>query len=35
MLDLISMLLACWRVHPVRTLEQPMHYTAPLGYWSW
>lgn len=29
--DLISCLLR----QPIRTLEQPLVYTAPLGTWSW
>ena len=28
-------LIACLLHQPIRTLEQPMHYTAPLGYWNW
>lgn len=31
----LSALLACLLHQPIRTLEQPMHYVAPLGIWSW
>ncbi len=35
MLDALALLLACLRHHPVRTLEQPIEYHAPIGVWSW
>ncbi len=33
-LDLLGLLLGCWRTPAPRTLEQPI-YTMPLGYWVW
>ncbi len=32
---MIATLLACLLHQPVRTLEQPLVYTTPLGVWSW
>ena len=32
MLELIALLLGCGHI---RTLEQPMVFTAPIGVWSW
>ena len=32
---MIADLIACLLRQPIRTLEQPVHYTAPLGVWTW
>lgn len=34
-MDLITALFACLLHQPIRTLEQPMPYVAPLGRWDW
>lgn len=34
-MTIIAALLSCLLHQPIRTLEQPMHYTAPLSHWSW
>lgn len=31
----LTAVLACLLHQPVRTLEQPLVYTTPLGYWAW
>lgn len=35
MSGLIACLLGPLLHQPIRTLEQPLVYTAPLGVWSW
>lgn len=31
----LAELFACLLHRPIRTLEQPLVFTAPLGMWSW
>lgn len=31
----IAAVLACLLHQPIRTLERPIHFVAPLGAWSW
>lgn len=33
--DGLVLLFACWRHHPIRTLEQPAEFTAPMLALSW
>ena len=32
---MLTDLIACLLRQPIKTLEQPMYFTAPLGVWAW
>lgn len=34
-MTVLAALLSCLLYQPIRTLEQPVHYVAPLGVWAW